>query len=350
MIVCMRAGAAHRDMQQEETKMTQSQEFTRRSALGLLAGAAAPALLPASASAQNFPAREIKVVCAFPAGSGADVLARFYADGMKGSFNQPIIVENRVGGGGLLAQNYVARSKPDGYTLFIHAPSSTAANMSLFKNPGVDVGKTLECLGAVSKLAFTVAVRADAPWKTLQDLVKHLQQKGDKGTYGITAPTGQVGGALMCTNLGLKTLPVQYRTGPDSLNDLTSGNLDFAMYDPTFALAQVRGGRVRLLAIASRERMQSMPDVPTMKEQGAGDINAVGWWGMLAPTGIPGPVKTQLSNAFQAMANSDRTKQFLAKLGTDSFVLGYPDAHKLFIEEIGNWRNYIRIAKIEPRG
>ena len=328
----------------------ENSKISRRDALGLMAGAAAPLALGTKANAQNFPAREIKVVCAFPAGSGADVLCRFYADGMKASFNQPIIVENRVGGGGLLAQNYVARSKPDGHTVFIHAPSSTAANMSLYKNPGADVGKTLECLGAVSKLAFLVAVRADAPWKTLQDLVKHLQQKGDKGTYGITAPTGQVAGALMCVNLGLKTLPVQYRTGPDSLNDLTSGNLDFAMYDPTFALAQVRGGRVRLLAIASAERMQSMPDVPTMKEQGAGDINAIGWWGLLAPVGLPGPVKKQLSDAFAAMARSDRTKEFLAKLGTDSFILTYPDSHKLFIAEIENWRGYIKRANIEPRG
>ncbi len=330
--------------------MSETTRFTRRQSLALLAGAAAPAIVPSYARAQSFPSREIKVVCAFPAGSGADVLARFYADGMKDSFKQAIIVENRVGGGGLLAQNYVARSKPDGHTVFIHAPSSTAANMSLYKNPGIDVGKHLECLGTVSKLAFTVAVRADAPWKNLQDLVKHLQEKGDKGTYGITAPTGQVGGALMCTNLGLKTLPVQYRTGPDSLNDLASGSLDFAMYDPTFALAQVRSGKVRLLAIASRERMNSMPDVPTMKEQGAGDINAVGWWGMLAPVGIPDPAKKILVDAFAKMATADRTKQFLGKLGTDSFIVPYPECAKLFVDEIETWRKYIEIAKIPQRG
>lgn len=331
--------------------MSKKHDFTRRQSLALLGSLAAPAILTRSAYAQaEFPTREIKVICAFPAGSGADVLARFYAEGMKPAFKQPIIVENRVGGGGLLAQNYTARAKPDGYTVFIHAPSSTAANMSLYKNPGIDVGKSLECLATVSKLAFTVAVRTDAPWKNLQELVAHLRTKGDKGSYAITAPTGQVGGALMCVNLDLKTLPVQYRTGPDSLNDLTSGNLDFAMYDPTFALAQERAGRVRLLAIASRDRMKSMPNVPTMKEQGAGDINAIGWWGLMAPVGIPAPIKKQLSDSFQAMARSEKTMAFLEKAGTDSFILTPEESQKLFLEEIVNWRNYIKIAKIPVRG
>ena len=332
--------------------MHEDTKFTRRQAVGLLGGAAAtPLFAPfVHAQADDYPSRDIKVVCAFPTGSGADVLARYYAEGMKPAFSRPIIIDNRVGAGGNFATNYVARAKPDGYTLYIHGVSGLAANMHLYKDPGVDAGKTIDVLATVSKLAFTVSVRANAPWNSLKELIAFIREKGDRASYATTAPTGQVPGAMMKVNLGLKAVEVPYRTAMDSLNDLTSGNIDYAMYDPTFALAQKNGGRVKILAVASGERMQCMPDVPTMKEQGAGDINVLGWWGLMAPKGVPAPIKKKLSDAFYAMARAPATKEFLVKAGTDSFIISPEEAQKYFLEEIDNWKRYVEIAKIEPRG
>jgi len=332
--------------------MSDVKRFTRRQALGVGAGAlAAPFVAPgAMAQADDFPSREIKIVCAFPAGSGADVLARFYAEGMKPHFSRPIIVENRVGAGGNLATIHVARSKPDGYTLYIHGVSGLAANMHLYKDPGVDAGKTIDVLATVSKLAFVVAVRADAPHKNLQELIEFIRQKGDKASYAITAPTGEVAGALMKEQMGLKALAVRYRTGPDSINDLLSGNIDYAMYDPTFALQHARPGKIRLLAIASKERFISMPDVPTMHEQGVKDVNVIGWWGLMGPKGIPDPIKKKLSDAFYDMARSPKTKEFLVKAGVDPFIISPEEAQKFFLEEIETWGRYVKLAKIEPQG
>ncbi len=332
--------------------MNDASSVSRRYALSLIAGATVtPVFSPyVHAQADDFPSREIRIVCAFPAGSGADVLVRYYAEGMKPHFNKPIIIDNKTGAGGNLATNYVARAKPDGYTLYIHGVSGLAANMHLFKDPGVDAGKTIEVLATVSKLAFVVAVPASSKYNTLQELIAGMREKGDKASYITTAPTGQVAGALMNVNMGIKAVEVPYRTGPDSVNDLLSGNLDYAMYDPTFALGLVRGGKIKLLAIAARERMQSMPDVPTMKEQGAGDINIIGWWGLMAPVGVPEPIKNKLRDAFYAMARAPATKEFLVKAGTDSFILSPAEAQRYFLEEIENWRKYIEIAKIEPRG
>ena len=332
--------------------MTETGSISRRLAIGMIGGAATAPLFAPTAIAQDdtFPSREIKIICAFPAGSGADVLARFYAEGMKPHFNRPIIVENRVGAGGNLAAAFTARAKPDGYTLFIHAPSGIAANMHLYKNPGIDAAASIDVLATVSKLSFTVAVRADSPHKSLQDLIAVLREKGDKASYAITAPTGQVAGAMMCELLGLKAVVIPYRTGPDSVNDLLSGNIDFAMYDPTFALSLSRPGRIRLLAIASKERMESMPDVPTMHEQGVKDVNVIGWWGLMGPKGIPEPIKKKLQDAFYDMARAPKTKEFLIKAGTDSFILPPDQAQKYFLEEIENWGRYVKIAKIPPQG
>lgn len=309
------------------------------------------AALSASAQAQeSYPVREIKVVCAFPAGSGADVFARFFAEGMKPAFDKNIIVENRVGASGNLATNYVARAKPDGYTIYIHAPSALAANMSLFKDPGVDAGKSFDILGTVASLPFTVSVAADKPWKDLRELIAHVKAKGAKASFATTAPTGQVAGAMMNTELKLQNVEVPYRTAADSLNDLLSGNIDYAMYDPIFALAQQRAGKLRILAMTSGKRMQSQPDIPTMIEGGVPGVDVVGWWGLIAPKGLPEPVKQKLGDAFRKMAERPETREFLAKFGGDPFVISPAEAQKLFLEDIENWSRYVKIAKMEPRG
>lgn len=326
--------------------------FTRREALGFGGFLTVPMLLEPRALAQtnDYPNRDIRIICAFPAGSGADVLCRFYAEGMKHHFSKPIIIENKVGASGNLATNFVARAAPDGYTLYIHGANSVAANMSLFKDPGVDAGKTIECLATVSKLAFTVCVPKDSPFENFNDLIEAVRKKGDKASYATTAPTGQVAGAMIKEILGLPIVEIPYRTGADSLNDLASGNIDYAMYDPTFALAQEAAGRIRLLAIASKERMKSMPSVPTLHELGVKDVDCVGWWALMAPRGVPDPIKQKLSAAFLDMARSKKTEEFLVKAGTDPFILDGDEAQKFFLKEIENWRRYVKIAKMEAKG
>jgi tripartite-type tricarboxylate transporter receptor subunit TctC len=332
--------------------MRKDHSLTRRRALQMGAGLLAPAMLAGGAVAQetNYPTRDIRVICAFPPGSGADVLARFFAEGMRPFLGKSIIVENRVGASGNLATIAAARAKPDGYTLFIHGGNSVAANMSLFKDPGIDAAKAIEVLGTVSKLGFCVSVAASSPYKTLADLIAALKEKGDKGNYATTAPTGQVTGALLKEMAGLKTVEINYRTGGDTLNDLASGSLDFAMLDSTFAVAQERAGRVRLLAIGTRERLAAMPDVPSLHELGFKDVNVMSWWALMVPVGLPEPVKKKLSEAFAQMARAPKTHEFLKTAATDPFILGAEEAQKFFLQEIENWARYVKVAKIEVKG
>lgn len=332
--------------------MTRDDAVTRRQALQMGAGLAMPALLPGAAFAQasDFPSRDIKCIAAFPAGSGSDIMTRFFADGMKAFLPRTIIVENKVGASGNLATTYVARSAPDGYTIFIYSASSVAANMSLFKDPGIDAAATIECLASVSKLAFTVSVAKDSPYRRLPELMEAVRKKGDKASYATTAPNGQVAGALLKDILGLRVVEVPYRTAADSLNDLASGNIDYAMYDPTFALAQERAGRVRIIATASKERMKCMPTVPTLHEEGVKDVDCVSWQGLMVPRGVPEPIKQKLIEAFNQMARTKKTEEFLQQAGADPFNLPPGGAQKLFLEEIDNWRRYVKIAKIEPKG
>jgi len=298
----------------------------------------------------KFPTREVRAICAFPPGSGADVFARYFAENMRPFLGGTIIIENRVGASGNIAITHVARAKPDGYTVLIHAPSAIASNMSIYKDPGYNAENDFDILGSVCRLPFTVTVPGDSPHKTLQDLIVAVKAKGDKASYGTTAPTGQVAGALMKSILKLPIVEVPYRTAADSMNDLASGAVDYMMYDPIFAMPFHRSGKLRVLALSSRERMNSQPDIPTMHESGVPGVDVVGWWGLAVPKGVPQPIKDQLSKAWLQMANLDSTKKWLADFGGDSFVIGPDESQKLLIKDVKAWADYVKVANLEVRG
>jgi tripartite-type tricarboxylate transporter receptor subunit TctC len=320
----------------------------------LQGGAAALTVSPLAAfaqeSADSYPSRDVRMVCAFPAGSGADVFVRFFTEKMRPFLKGTLLVENRVGASGNLATNYVAKSRPDGYTIFIHAPSAVAGNMHLFKNPGYDAAKAFDVVATVSRLPFTVSVAGDSPFKTLPDLIAHLKTKGEKASYGTTAPTGQVAGAMMKSFLKLPMVEVPYRTAGDSMNDLASGHIDCAMYDPIFAMPLHRAGKIRVVALSSKERMKSAPDIATMHEQGVTGVDVVGWWGALTPKGVPPAIKAKIGDAFAKMASLPETRDFLSQFASDPFIISAEEATKLMIEDIGRWGEYMKVAGLEPKG
>jgi tripartite-type tricarboxylate transporter receptor subunit TctC len=325
--------------------------ITRRQVLHAGGVLFATALTDRTAFAQEaYPgSREIRIIAAFPPGSGADVFTRYFAENMRPFLGGTMVVENKVGASGNIALLHVAKSKPDGYTVMIHAPSSIAAGLSLFKNPGYDA-TAFEILGTVCRLPFTVSVAATSPHKTFQELVAAVRAKGAKASYGTTAPTGQVSGALMKSILKLEVVEVPYRTAADSANDLDSGAVDYMMYDPIFALPRHRQGKLRVLAISSRERMTTAPDIPTMHESGVPGVDVVGWWGVVVPVGVPGPVKDKISRAFLQMAEKPETKTWLTDFGGDPWVVGPAEAQAQLVKDIKDWADYVKLASLEPKG
>jgi tripartite-type tricarboxylate transporter receptor subunit TctC len=306
--------------------------------------------LPGAVMAQDkYPSREVHVIAAFPPGSGADVFTRYFAENMRPFLGGTVIVENKVGASGNLAINYVARAKPDGYTLLIFSPSGIAGNLSMFKDPGYDA-KAFDVLGSVARLPFTVSVSVKSPHKTMADLIAAVKAKGSNVSYGATAPTGQVAGAMMKDILKLGIVEVPYRTAADSVNDLDSGAVDYMMYDPIFAMPRHRQGKTRVLAVTSKERMLSAPDIPTMHESGVPGVDVVGWWGVIVPKEVPEPIKAQIGEAFLKMAQKPETKKWLADFGSDSWVVSPAEAQAAFLADVKNWANFVKIANMEPKG
>lgn len=300
------------------------------------------------ALAQAYPSQDIRLVCAFPAGSGADVLVRYFADKLRPLANRTVIVETKVGAGGWIAIEHVARSKPDGHTMLLLGANAVAATMSLFKNPSIDVGKAIEVAATINRQPFMIVVAQDSPYKTLAELTAAMKAKGDKASYASAAPAGTILGELYKAATGIQAVEVVYKTASDSLNELTNGKLDYGAHDPVFALAQMREKRLRILGVSTGRRLEANPELPTMKEQGV-DMDLTLWWAAMVPAGTPKPVVEQINKWFVQIVSMEETKKFLGGFGGDANIVPQEQAQKNFLDDIGRWREYIRIAKIQPQ-
>src|SRR6478735_6753031 len=174
---------------------------------GFLTGVAALGLAR-PAIAQQYPNQDIHFICAFPAGSGSDLIVRYVAERVKPLTGRNIIVENKFGASGNVAAEYVMRSKPDGYTVFVHAASAVAANMHVFKKPPIDAAKDVQVAATINRQPFMMAIEAKRPWKTIDDVTAYLKEKGDKATYATSATNGTVMGEIYKQVTGTKAVEV----------------------------------------------------------------------------------------------------------------------------------------------
>ncbi len=312
--------------------------------------AAAIAGAPPGASAQQYPAQDIHVICAFPAGSGADVLVRYFAEKLREKAGKAVIVENKVGANGNIAAEYTARAKPDGYTIHIHAGSSTAANFWLFKKPPINPEKDLQVVATLNQQPFMVVVAAKSPYKTLGELTEAMKKKGDKASYAESNTTGKVMGELYKQATGVKAVDVPYRTANDSLNDFASGVIDYGMMDPVFALVQAREGRLRSLAVSTPKRMGAVPDLPTMTESGVPGVELFGWFAAMVPSATPRPIVDQLNKWFNEVEATPETKAYLNKFGGDPWITTPEQGQAQLSKDQKAWEGYVKAAGIQPQG
>jgi tripartite-type tricarboxylate transporter receptor subunit TctC len=316
----------------------------------LALGVTACALGSNHAAAQDYPAREIRALCNFAVGTGADILVRYYSDQLSRLTGRPVIVENKPGAQGNIATDALAKAKPDGYTIMITPGSSTlAAAPHLSKSLPFDPLKDIQPVTTVAKLAFAFAVSANNPARTIQDLRDNLRKKADHGSWGTSNNTGQVAGELFKETAKLSSLFVPYKASGQALTDLLSGQIDFMVFDVTFLSGQVKGGKVRLLAVTSATRTDSLPDVPTMQESGYRDFDITPWWGVVVTAGTPQPIVSRLEAWFNQIARSPETRQFLAKVATDPFPGDQKMMAALIRQDMERWGRFVKLAKIAPQ-
>ncbi|MFN5511152.1 MAG: Bug family tripartite tricarboxylate transporter substrate binding protein [Burkholderiales bacterium] len=274
-------------------------------------------MFPGSATAQAWPSRPLKLIVPYPAGGNADQIGRLIADRLAGALGQQVVVENRAGAGATIGAQAVARSPADGYTLLL-APSAVMVITHHLRKVPYDPETDFAPIASLSSSYGLVAARADLPASTMAELITLARQQPGKLTFGSagTATATHLSGEIVHQKAGIKVLHVPYKGSAESLNDLVGGRIDL-IYDPV-ALAQVKAGRLKVLATTAGARHPELPDVPTLKEQGI-DVDVGSWFGLFAPKGTPAEIVERIATEAGKAMNAPGTRETLLKFSQ------YPD-------------------------
>ena len=284
--------------------------ISRRKVLALGSAVIGGRVLVGSASAQDaWPSGDIKTICPFPAGTGADIVVRFYAKVLQDAVKRTVIVENRPGAFGNIATEAIARSKPDGYTVGIMASSAIAAAPALYKSVPFDPIKDFDQVTTLMRVPWFLIVSADGPFKTVADLTNHLKMQGDKGSYGSVANSGLVSSELYKLKFGLQTVEVKYKDPFLMLNDLYAGNIAFAHLDATTTIGSMKQGKMRLLASSTKARAKAFPNVPSAWEAGIDNSDLTGWWSIAMPKGTSQAIRDRLEKVYNELRRQRGPRQ-----------------------------------------
>ena len=315
--------------------------------LPVLAGA----LLSATAAlAQPYPNKPIKAIVPFAAGSATDQIGRAFAARMSETLGQTIVVENRAGVSGMLGADAVAKSAPDGYTILIGTNSTNAALKSLMKKLPYDQDTAFVPLGYMGSVPLIIAVNNDVPARNLRELVTLGKTKPGHVTFASASTSQLVSAEMMAHMAGIEMTSVPYKSGPAAMTDLIGGQVMMFSADFAVMLPQVKGGKIRGLAVTSAKRSAAIPELPTVNEAlGLKDYELIAYFAMFAPAGTPPEMVAKLNQAINAAAQSKEIQEKFASIG---FMVdpGTPEALAARSRlETAKWAKAIRDAKIEPQ-
>jgi tripartite-type tricarboxylate transporter receptor subunit TctC len=314
--------------------------FTRRQTLATLAGVVAA---PALARAQTFPSKPITLVVAYPAGGPTDAIARIIAQDLAATLGQNVVVDNRPGASGAVGTRSVARADADGHTITFGNNQTHGNNMFLLKEPGYDAVKDFAPLLGLGAFEHVFVVRNDLPVKSIGELVALAKADPGKLNYGST---GVGSGSHLSTELfmvrtGIKMTHVPFRGAAPLVQEISGNRIDVANSTLPSVLEQIRGGLMRAIAVGSPQRNASLPDVPTLREQGITNADAESWAGFFAPAATPAPVVERLAKELAASVAKPAIRDAILKTGF-SLNPRDPAAFKPYhLQEIATWKDVI---------
>jgi len=301
-----------------------------------------------SAWAQDFPTREIRLIIGVPPGSAADIIARAFSPVMADRLKQPVVIDNRPGADTIIATNVVRSAKPDGYTLLMAQPAH-AINPTLYPDRPYDPVKDFTPIALVATSSNVFVVRADSPIRDLAGLVAAAKAKPDALNYGDAGGSPYLAAEMLNTMAGVRTTHIAYKGAAEALTEVLGGRLDYAPTSVSSATALLRAGQLRALAVTTSARNADFPDVPTVAELLPG-YQAITWWGVVGPAGMPPAVVAKLNEAIVAAIRDPAVKARLAAVGIDA-VTGTADEFSTFIvNEMQKWAPIVKATMAARRG
>lgn len=316
----------------------------------LLAAATAVAPSTPALAADAYPsARPITLIVPFPPGGPTDAMARRLAEKLREPLKQNVIVENRSGAGGNIGSEYVASAKPDGYTLLFGTSGPLAINVSLYKRQGYDPETSFAPIIRLGHLPNILVVNPSVPVNNAQELIAYAKQHPDKLSYASSGngASSHLAGILFNQMAGTQIMHIPYKgTGP-ALNDLLGGQVSMSFTDILTALPYIKAGKLRAIGLASAQRSDALPDLPTLSEQGLKGYDVSVFFGIVAPKGTPADVVDTLNQAFKTALADPGIKQTLHSQGIVEAQDQSPQGLSAFITtEVPKWRELIKSANV----
>ena len=328
--------------------------ITTTTALGFALGFAVPlgltALASTSAMAQAYPSKPIKAIVPFAAGSATDQIGRAFAAKLTETLGQPVVVENKAGVNGMLGADAVAKSAPDGYTILIGTNSTNAALKFLMKSLPYNQDTAFAPVAYLGSVPLIVTVNNDVPAKTLREFVDLAKSKPGNVTFASASTSQLVSSEMLASMAGIQMTHVPYKSGPAAMTDLIGGQVMMFSADFAVTLPQIKGGKIRGLAVTSSKRSAAVPDLPTVNEAlGLKDYELIAYFAVFAPAGTPPDIIAKLNQAVNSAAQSRDIQEKFAAIGF-AVEPGTPDGlAQRNLQETAKWARAIREAKIEPQ-
>jgi len=301
---------------------------------GLILSAAA--FLPLQACAQDFPTRPITIVVGYTAGGANDVLARIMAEKLAASLGQPVVVENRAGVASIVGAGYVAKARPDGYTLLMGASGPIVYNHALYaKLPYAP--QDFAPISLIGTFPLVLLTQANNPIRSMQELVNYSKQNPDKANYGSSSASFQLITELFNSKTGARFAHIPYKGSNDSITAVMASDVTMTLVDAGPASTALQGGRVKALAVTSAERLKELPNIPTMSELGV-DLKVAFWSGLLAPAGTPAPVIKRLQEEVARVLELPDVKKRITQLSITPMSSTSEEFAKMIAAEIPLWK------------
>ncbi|WP_326535215.1 Bug family tripartite tricarboxylate transporter substrate binding protein [Pseudorhodoferax sp.] len=313
-------------------------------------GAVLAAAAGASWADAAYPSQPIRLVVPFPAGGGVDGAARLLVQPLAERLGQSVFIDNRTGAAGNIGTQVAAQARPDGYTLLMASVSPNAVNVHLYKQLGYDPVKDFAPVGIAMTVPNILVVKADAPFKTVNDLIAAAKAKPGSLNYGSAGvgASQHLATESFRQQTGVEMVHVQYRGSAPAQAALMGGEIDL-IFDSTSVLPLVMSGKLRALAVTSGKRLPVLPNVPTLEESGVHGVVAGVWYGVMAPAGTPAPVVARLNDALNAVLAAPEVKQRMEAFGAQG-APGRPEAlSALVASDIGRYRDLVKTVGIQPQ-
>ena len=305
------------------------------------------AVVPFSVAAQ-YPAKPIRVVVPFPAGSATDTVARVLANPLSQSLGQPVVVENKAGADGAIAAAEVAKSAPDGYTLLMATNSPMSAVPALKKNPPYDPVADFTPVTDIGRYTFFIVVHPEVPAKSLAELIGYARANPGKLNYATGNTSGIVSTAYFASLAKIELVHVPYKGEPQALTDLVAGRVQLMFVSSGTSLPLLRDGRLRALVTTLARRSPLLPEVPTIAEAGMPQFSLTSWAGLFGPAKMPREITERLNREFAAAMGRAEVQAALDKQGFALNPSSPEQLAQLVKEQLDSYRRVLRAAGVEP--